>query len=56
MYDLLILNGHIIDGSGKPRFMGDVAVRGGKIVRIGQLQKEKATKVISAENRIGRAC
>ncbi|MHC4457324.1 MAG: N-acyl-D-amino-acid deacylase family protein [Planctomycetota bacterium] len=52
MYDVLILNGQIIDGSGKPKFMGDVAVRGGKIIRIGQLQREKSTKVIWAENRI----
>ena len=52
MYDLLIQNGYIIDGSGKAGYMSDVAVKAGKIVKIGQLQKEKAAKVISAVNRI----
>ena len=28
-YDLLIKNGRIIDGSGRPAFHGDVAVAGG---------------------------
>jgi N-acyl-D-aspartate/D-glutamate deacylase len=36
-YDLLVKNGRIIDGSGMPSFMGDVAVTGGRIVEIGRL-------------------
>src|SRR3569832_698901 len=36
-YDLLIRNGRIVDGSGMPSFMGDVAVKNGKIVEIGKL-------------------
>src|SRR3954453_11497462 len=36
-YDLLIKNGRIVDGSGMPSFMGDVAVKNGKIAEIGQL-------------------
>src|SRR3954453_14662739 len=35
--DLLIRNGRIVDGSGMPSFMGDVAVKNGKIVEIGKL-------------------
>lgn len=34
MYDLIIQNGNIIDGTGKPAFVSDVAIKGGKIVRI----------------------
>src|SRR4029079_2536642 len=36
-YDLLIKNGRIVDGSGMPAFMGDVAVKNGKIAEIGKL-------------------
>ena len=34
MYDLVIKNGTIIDGTGSPGYVADVAVSGGKIVRI----------------------
>ncbi len=42
MYDLIIKNGTIIDGSGKKRFIGDIAVSGGKISKIGTLTAEEA--------------
>jgi N-acyl-D-amino-acid deacylase len=32
MYDLLIKNGRIYDGSGLPSYNADVAIAGGKIV------------------------
>jgi N-acyl-D-amino-acid deacylase len=35
MGDLLIKNGNIIDGSGSPAYMSDIAVKKGKIERIG---------------------
>lgn len=47
MYDLLIKNGAIINGTGSPAFYGDVAVRDGKIVRIGK-GLEGAKTVIDA--------
>jgi len=34
MFDLLIRNGWIVDGSGAPRYRGDVAVSGGRIAAI----------------------
>ena len=47
-YDLLVKNGRIIDGSGMPAFLGDVAVRHGKIVAMGKLSGQ-ATRTIDAE-------
>ena len=35
MYDLIIRNGTIIDGSGNPRYLGDVAVKDGRIEKLG---------------------
>jgi N-acyl-D-amino-acid deacylase len=35
MHDLVIRNGKIVDGSGKPAFIGDVAIDGGKITSVG---------------------
>lgn len=36
-YDLLIKNTKIVDGTGKPAFVGDVAIRGEKIVAVGEV-------------------
>ena len=36
MYDLIIKNGKIIDGTGSPYYRADVAVKDGKIARIGK--------------------
>jgi N-acyl-D-aspartate/D-glutamate deacylase len=46
-FDLLVKNGRIIDGSGMPGFVGDVAVRHGKIVAMGKLSGS-ATRTIDA--------
>jgi len=47
-YDLLIIHGHIIDGSGSPWFEGSVAVRDGKIAAVGRLIHPTARRVIDA--------
>ncbi len=36
-YDIVIQNGRIIDGAGNPWYLGDVAIRAGRIVAIGKL-------------------
>lgn len=47
MYDLIIKNGTVIDGTGAEGFLADVAVKDGKIVAVGQVQGE-AARVIDA--------
>ena len=48
MYDILIKNGTVIDGSGAEGFVADVAVQDGKIVAVGQVSGE-AVRVIDAK-------
>ena len=50
-YDLLIKNGRIIDGSGRPAFHGDVGVVGGKIAELGKLNGG-AKRTIEADGRV----
>ena len=52
MCDLLITNGKIIDGSGSPAYISDIAVKDGKIERIGTLIDINCDKVIDASNQI----
>lgn len=51
-YDLVILNGKVIDGSGNPWFYADVAIQNGKVVRIGNLKDVTTKKVIDASGLI----
>ena len=51
-YDLLIRNGRIIDGSGRPGYMADVAIKGDRIVRIKNLKNTKAARVIDARGMV----
>ena len=37
MYDLIIRNGTLVDGSGRPGYRADVAVRDGRIAEIGDV-------------------
>jgi N-acyl-D-aspartate/D-glutamate deacylase len=47
-FDIVIMNGHVIDGTGSPWFSGDVGIRGGKIVAIGNLTAATRTRTIDA--------
>ncbi len=48
MYDLIIKNGLIVDGSGVPGYRADLGIRNGRIARIGRLDAESA-QTIDAE-------
>ncbi len=47
-YDLLITNGRLLDGTGNPWYYADVAVRGDRIVAVGNLEHARAGRVIDA--------
>jgi len=46
--DILLKHGKIIDGTGNPWFYGDVAIKDGKIVSVGNLNGWQSTKTIDA--------
>ncbi|HIF92932.1 MAG TPA: amidohydrolase [Myxococcales bacterium] len=53
MHDLLIRNGTVVDGTGKPPYLADVAVEGDRIVEIGNLGASRsALRTIDASGRI----
>jgi N-acyl-D-amino-acid deacylase len=51
-YDLVIRNGRIVDGTGNPWFVGDVAIRGDRIVAVGRVPAAAAKREIDARGLI----
>ena len=51
MYDLIIKNGTVYDGTGKKPFVADIAIKGRKIEAIGELD-EVSKQTINAEGKI----
>jgi len=51
MFDIIIKNGTIIDGTGKKMFPGDIGIKENKIKEIGNLQNERAEKIIDAKGK-----
>lgn len=47
-FDLLIRGGRVVDGTGNPSFLGDLAIRGGRIVGMGHLAAGAAKRTIDA--------
>ena len=47
-YDLIIRNGHIVDGTGSPWYSGDIAIAGGRVAAIGHLTEVQAKRTIDA--------
>ena len=48
VYDLVIKNGRIVDGSGSPGYVADIGIKNGRIVEIGKITP-KGVDVIEAE-------
>jgi dihydroorotase/N-acyl-D-amino-acid deacylase len=51
-FDLIIRNGHIIDGTGSPWYSGDIGIVNGRIAQIGTLAGAQARRVIDAQGRV----
>lgn len=51
-FDVVILHGHIIDGTGSPWYSGDVGIRDGRIAAIGNLAEAPAKKTIDAQGMV----
>lgn len=51
-YDLLLINGKIVDGTGNSWYYGDVAVKDGKIAAIGKIASTEARKVVDVKGLI----
>jgi N-acyl-D-amino-acid deacylase len=51
-YDLIIKNGTLVDGTGAPRRIVDLAIADGRVARIGDLENATADRVIDATGQI----
>jgi N-acyl-D-aspartate/D-glutamate deacylase len=51
-FDVIIRNGHILDGAGNPWYAADIGIKGDRIAAIGRLDGAKAAKVVDATGRI----
>src|SRR5271168_4802811 len=51
-FDLVITNGHIIDGTGSPWYSGDVGIRDGKVAAIGNLATSPRKRTIDAAGKV----
>jgi N-acyl-D-amino-acid deacylase len=52
MFDLLIKNGRVVDGSGNPWVVADVAAKDGRVAAIGRLGDAAAATVVDAAGRV----
>ena len=51
-FDILIRNASIVDGTGAPRYAGDIGIRGDRIARIGDLSAQRGRLEIDLGGRI----
>ena len=51
-FDTVIINGHIVDGTGSPWYSGDIGIRGAKIAAIGNLSAAQRTRTIDAHGMV----
>jgi len=49
LFDVIIKNGYLIDGTGNPWFEADIGIKSGKLRKIGDLSSEDANRIINAK-------
>jgi dihydroorotase/N-acyl-D-amino-acid deacylase len=51
-FDLVITNGHIVDGTGSPWYSGDIGIRDGRIAAIGNLSGAARKRTLDAKDKV----
>ena len=51
-FDLVITNGHIVDGTGSPWYSGDIGIRDGRIAAIGNLSGAARKRTVDANGKV----
>src|ERR1039457_6916524 len=51
-FDIVIANGHVIDGTGSPWYAADIGIRGGRVAAIGNLPDAPARRTIDARGMV----
>ncbi|TLY63100.1 MAG: D-aminoacylase, partial [Gammaproteobacteria bacterium] len=51
-FDLVIVHGRIIDGTGSPWYSGDLGIRDGRIAAIANLEKAARARTIDAHGEV----
>ncbi len=51
-YDLVIINARIVDGTGNPWFRGSIAIKNGRIAKVGRFENAGSKNVIDAQGHI----
>jgi N-acyl-D-aspartate/D-glutamate deacylase len=52
MYDILIKNGYLIDGTGNPWFKADIGVKDGRIAKVSRIQVHEGDRIIDAKGSV----
>ena len=51
-FDIILKNCRVLDGAGNPWFKTDIAIKDGRIARIGRLEAKKTSKIVDVGNKI----
>lgn len=52
VYDVVVKNARVIDGTGNPWFRADIGIKDGKITKIGTISETIGVRVVDAKNQI----